>query len=128
MKREDLHPSTITIKELFSYDKPYIIPGYQRPYEWNRKQIENMLNTIIEAFESKKQDALLFGTIQFNVVEKNGEQTEKDIIGDNCEILWEGVLKSRVCDDWKIHEIKSEADAIRLLSQKGLENMWNLIK
>lgn len=80
MKRKDLNPSTITIKELFSYDKPYIIPGYQRPYEWNRKQIENMLNTIIEAFESKKQDALLFGTIQFNVVEKNGEQTEKEII------------------------------------------------
>ena len=47
MKKEDLIPETITLKDLFSYDKKYIIPGFQRPYEWDKKQIEILLLSLI---------------------------------------------------------------------------------
>lgn len=80
MKKEDLIPETITLKDLFSYDKKYIIPGYQRPYEWDKKQIEEMLNTIFDAFDLNPNDALLFGTLQFNVLTEQSTESGKEII------------------------------------------------
>lgn len=80
MKKEDLKPETITLKDLFSYDKKYIIPGYQRPYEWDKKQIKEMLNTIFAAFDLNPNDALLFGTLQFNVLTEHNTEHGKEII------------------------------------------------
>lgn len=80
MKKEDLIPETITLKDLFSYDKKYIIPGYQRPYEWDKKQIKEMLNTIFDAFDLNPNDALLFGTLQFNVLTEHSTESGKEII------------------------------------------------
>lgn len=80
MKKEDLIPETITLKDLFSYDKKYIIPGYQRPYEWDKKQIEILLKTIFEAFEASPEGTLLLGTLQFNVVKDNNNEIGKEII------------------------------------------------
>lgn len=80
MKKENLKSETITLKDLFSYDKKYIIPGYQRPYEWDEKQIAVMLKSIFNAFEFKPNEALLFGTVQFNVVKENQTEIGKEII------------------------------------------------
>ena len=51
----------------------YRIPIYQRPYEWEEKNINDFLNTIFEAFSTKNEvgagkyaKSVFFGTIQFN--------------------------------------------------------------
>lgn len=77
MKKEDLIPETITLNDLFSYKEKYIIPGFQRPYEWDKKQIEILLKTIFEAFESSPKGALLLGTLQFNVVKDNNDNNNE---------------------------------------------------
>lgn len=57
---------------LFTPDINYSIPGYQRPYEWSNEKIENMMSSLLdfyqEGIKSYNKDALLFGTIQLNVI------------------------------------------------------------
>ena len=60
---------------LFTQDRNYSIPGYQRPYEWSNEKIENMMSSLFdfyqEGIKSYNIDALLFGTIQLNVNRNN---------------------------------------------------------
>lgn len=70
----------------------------------------------------QKMKNLITKRIKWNLTEKI-ENSDK-----NFEIMWEGILKQRNCEDWKIHEIKSEADAIKLLQPRKMENMWTLVK
>lgn len=60
---------------LFTQDRNYSIPGYQRPYEWSNEKIENMMSSLFDFYqggiESYNKDALLFGTIQLNVNSDN---------------------------------------------------------
>ncbi len=45
----------------------YVIPEYQRPYEWNEKNIDDFLSSIFEGYKDKKDDkTVFFGTIQLN--------------------------------------------------------------
>ena len=62
---------------LFTTNINYSIPGYQRPYEWSNEKIENMMSSLLdfyqEGIKSYNKDALLFGTIQLNVNNRNNE-------------------------------------------------------
>lgn len=80
MKFEDLSPEKLTLGELFSYKGKYIVPGYQRPYEWDTKQVENFLNTICNAFDLNPNELLLFGTVQFNLVNNKRIEMDREII------------------------------------------------
>ena len=80
MKFEDLSPKKLTLGDLFSYKGKYIVPGYQRPYEWDTKQVENFLNTICNAFDLNPNESLLFGTVQFNLVNNKRIETDREII------------------------------------------------
>lgn len=56
----------------------YRIPVYQRPYEWEEKNIDDFLSSIIDGFRDKyesKQECkpVFFGTIQLNHENKNDE-------------------------------------------------------
>ena len=48
----------------------YLIPAYQRPYEWNEKNIDDFLNSVLEGFEKKSNEngngMVFFGTIQLD--------------------------------------------------------------
>jgi U4/U6 small nuclear ribonucleoprotein PRP3 len=44
-----------------------------------------------------------------------------------CALVWEGVLKTRQYDKWKINEFRSETDAKKFLNEKGVGHYWNLI-
>lgn len=80
MKFEDLSPEKLTLGELFSYKGKYIVPGYQRPYEWDAKQVESFLNTICNAFDLNPNESLLFGTVQFNLVNNKRIEMDREII------------------------------------------------
>lgn len=67
---------------LFTSDRNYSIPGYQRPYEWSNEKIENMMSSIFDFYQEGikldndgiklyNKDALLFGTIQLNFNSNN---------------------------------------------------------
>ena len=68
MKKENIKVETITLNELFTDYKRFIIPGYQRPYEWGKDQVERLLDDITRSFSDKPDDIILLGTIQLNEV------------------------------------------------------------
>lgn len=66
----------------------------------------------------------------------NSENNDKEFLKNNtrCSLVWEvlillikGVLKKRYFEKWKIVEIRTENEARKLLSDKGIEHFWNLI-
>ena len=63
----NLYPKKESLKDVLSGDRQYIVPAYQRPYEWGKKEIDNMLESIREHIDTNTTESLLFGTLQFNV-------------------------------------------------------------
>ena len=56
----------------------YNIPAYQRPYEWDEKNIDDFLSSIFDGFREKIKNELdskpvFFGTIQLNKENESGE-------------------------------------------------------
>ncbi len=54
----------------------YRIPVYQRPYEWDERNIDDFLSSIFDGFKEKTDGELgrkpvFFGTIQLNHENKN---------------------------------------------------------
>lgn len=68
---------TVTLGEIFKIKKPeelicdkFIIPGYQRPYEWSEEQIKTALESIENGLDDL-EEPLLFGTIHLNKASEN---------------------------------------------------------
>jgi U4/U6 small nuclear ribonucleoprotein PRP3 len=53
-------------------------------------------------------------------------QTEYKI-NPKCLLVWEGTIKKRLYDKWRLNTFRSETDAKKKLSEKNLEHYWNLI-
>ena len=41
-------------------------------------------------------------------------------------LVWEGVVKKKQFDRWRVMEIKSESEGRRILMEKGVEHYWTL--
>ncbi len=41
-------------------------------------------------------------------------------------LVWEGVVKKKQFDRWRVAEIKSEGEGRRLLAEKGAEHYWSV--
>ena len=63
MQYKDIKVKKTTVEKLLFSNNDFIVPGYQRPYEWEKEQVELLLNDICEAKE-KADDIYLLGTIQ----------------------------------------------------------------
>ena len=61
----DSSVGTLTIKELFDFEKNLEIPLYQRPYSWEDEQVIDLIEDLISAFSSKK-DKYLIGNMIFH--------------------------------------------------------------
>ncbi|MCM1285135.1 MAG: DUF262 domain-containing protein [Acetobacter sp.] len=74
MKFNSIKTEIIKLEQLFSNKKSYVVPAYQRPYEWSDKQIESLLNDITEFYNSNKgtENVYLVSTMQLTINE-NGE-------------------------------------------------------
>lgn len=79
----------------------------------------------------KKMKILIQRRIKWDETEteKGKEDENKMKIDDpnHTKIIWEGTLKKRNCEDWKMQEIQTEGDAIQILKQKGMDGLFKVI-
>ena len=63
---------------IFSGDKRYVIPIYQRPYSWTEDQIRKFLSNIFSSYWDNEQkiieEPMFIGTMQLTERKKQGEQ------------------------------------------------------
>ena len=61
-----------------------VIPDFQRPYDWNEEQVEQLLEDLIEAYETYKSEGregqYLLGNLVF-LEDGNGEKIWKIVDG-----------------------------------------------
>ncbi len=70
--KEYICSETKNLNDLFAKNYSYIIPGYQRPYEWEEKQLEKVFQSVYESY--KKAQPCVMGTIQLNEFDKDTYQ------------------------------------------------------
>lgn len=81
MANQLLEPHLWSIEALFNFI--YYVPVYQRPYSWDREQVEVLLDDIIEAYKSvdKEEGYYVGNIIIYDKRDKvNGQITRYDII------------------------------------------------
>ena len=44
-----------------------------------------------------------------------------------CHLVWEGLLKKKTFERWRVVDIRSENEAKRLLGDRGCEHYWNMV-
>lgn len=82
----------------------------------------------------KRYKNLLLRRIKWDKSKMEVDNEDKNNINDDnvvdtkCELVWEGTLKKRSFDSWKTREFRSEVEAQKILSEKGFEHLWNIIK
>ena len=59
----------------------------------------------------------------------NDEDLEgvKESLDKGCFLVWEGLVKKRNFEKWRVVDIRSENEAKRLLTERGCEHYWNMI-
>lgn len=51
----------------------------------------------------------------------------KESLDRKCFLVWEGVVKKKNFERWRIVDIRSENEARRLLAEKGCEHYWSMV-
>lgn len=58
-----INGSAFYLSKVFSSDFQYVIPDYQRPYSWEKEQIEQLFDDLYESFQRKTEEAYFLGSI-----------------------------------------------------------------
>jgi U4/U6 small nuclear ribonucleoprotein PRP3 len=101
----------------------------------NEKSLPNLVYIEGGPIAVKKFKNLLLRRIKWDSKETEDDEnphTTKTVDGyeitNKCLLLWEGTLKKRLFDKWKMIEVKDEQGAKAILSEKGIEHFWNLVE
>lgn len=86
----NLYPKKESLKDVLSGERKYVVPAYQRPYEWGKDEIIHMLDSIREHIDTNCEENLLFGTLQFNA--------DKIIIENNFSKVYDGEISCEIID------------------------------
>ena len=60
-------------------------------------------------------------------MEESFDDNVKESKDRKCFLVWEGLVKKRSFEKWRIVDVRSETEAKRLLAEKGCEHYWNMI-
>ena len=95
LERKDIESKTETLADVLCSSNNFIIPAYQRPYEWGEKEINGLTNTIYAKFcdyleNEENAQFLLFGILQFG----KSENHSLSIIDGHQRITTFYILKS----------------------------------
>ena len=74
----NLYSKIVSLRTLF--ERQYIVPEYQRPYEWEIDQLDKMIDAISSDGDEIKEYSF-FGSLQFNLKEDNGEKQYEIVDG-----------------------------------------------
>ncbi len=61
------------------------------------------------------------------LTEEERTQLEKQLEGNRSALVWEGVLKKRIFDKWKVVDVRSDNEARRILADKAVDHYWNMV-
>eukprot|EP00347_Sterkiella_histriomuscorum_P009929 403339332 len=65
---------------------------------------------------------------QQNQIDENEDIDEvKESLDKKCFLVWEGVVKKKSFERWRVVDIRSENEAKRLLGEKGCEHYWSMV-
>lgn len=95
LERKDIESKTETLSDVLCSSNNFIIPAYQRPYEWGEKEINGLTNTIYAKFcdyleDEENAQFLMFGILQFG----KSENHSLSIIDGHQRITTFYILKS----------------------------------
>jgi len=91
------------------------------------KKLKNLLLRRIKWNDSHSQKEMNEEEEEKSEEENNFKTDGEYIITSKCSIVWEGNLKKRYFEKWKMTEVKTENDAKKILGEKGIEHYWNLV-
>lgn len=75
-------PRKSSIGELFAGDTQYVIPRYQRNFDWkSESQVSDLMSDLISTTESNANDNLYLGAMIFDVSEHKAKTTIEVIDG-----------------------------------------------
>jgi U4/U6 small nuclear ribonucleoprotein PRP3 len=103
--------------------------GDKEIYQNNNE--ENNVNQNENDLKLKENKSSLSFTFNQNANLNNDDNVKKDSMecknSKDCMLVWEGTLKKRSFEKWKLMEVTSEIRARKILSDKGMEHYWNLL-
>ena len=78
MEKNQLDTGKFHLKNLFSKERFYNIPDYQRPYLWQKEQINDLLDDLYNAYQENKEKEYFIGTMIWNNKKKRWNNDDDD--------------------------------------------------
>lgn len=122
-----IESKTETLADVLCSSKNFIIPAYQRPYEWGEKEINGLTNTIYAKFcdyleNEENVQFLMFGILQFGKIENHS----LSIIDGHQRITTFYILKSILAEKLgeennlpKVMNQINNADIVKAINDKS---------
>lgn len=115
---------TETLSDVLCSSKNFIIPAYQRPYEWGEKEINELTNTIYAKFcdyleNEENVQFLMFGILQFGKIENHS----LSIIDGHQRITTFYILKSILAE--KLGEENNLPKVMNQINNADIVNVIN---
>lgn len=122
-----IESKTETLADVLCSSKNFIIPAYQRPYEWGEKEINELTNTIYAKFcdyleNEENVQFLMFGILQFG----KSENGSLSIIDGHQRITTFYILKSILAEKLgeennlpKVMNQINNADIVKAINDKS---------
>lgn len=122
-----IESKTETLADVLCSSKNFIIPAYQRPYEWGEKEINELTNTIYAKFcdyseNEENAQFLMFGILQFG----KSENGSLSIIDGHQRITTFYILKSILAEKLgeennlpKVMNQINNADIVKAINDKS---------
>lgn len=126
-KNKFIESKTETLADVLCSSKNFIIPAYQRPYEWGEKEINELTNTIYAKFcdyleNEENVQFLMFGILQFG----KSENGSLSIIDGHQRITTFYILKSILAEKLgeennlpKVMNQINNADIVNAINKKS---------
>ena len=123
-KNKFIESKTETLADVLCSSKNFIIPAYQRPYEWGEKEINELTNTIYAKFcdyleNEENVQFLMFGILQFGKIENHS----LSIIDGHQRITTFYILKSILAE--KLGEENNLPKVMNQINNADIVNVIN---
>ena len=91
-----------------------------RRVNWNEKSKKRIANNEEGSSTNPEQESV--DTNQQEEIDGVKESRDRQ-----CFLVWEGLVKKKTFDKWRVVDIRSENEAKRLLAERGCEHYWSMI-